>query len=169
VFGWSTDMSASSLDRTSAMTSSPAAWLSSASSTSSGLATARNRCHTSIASASFRSAIRAFVPVRQLTLTFSRAVVDFFIYVIDVAAGDKIPRQNAPEISQSDILVINKTDLAPHVNARLDVIYADSRVIRRGKPFVFTNCVTGDGVANVVGLIQRNVPSWRGRHPTPSA
>jgi urease accessory protein len=105
----------------------------------------------------------------NLTLTFSRAVVDFFIYVIDVAAGDKIPRQNAPEISQSDILVINKTDLAPHVNARLDVIYADSRVIRRGKPFVFTNCVTGDGVANVVGLIQRNVPSWRGRHPTPSA
>ncbi len=60
----------------------------------------------------------------NLTLTFSPALVDFFIYVIDVAAGDKIPRKNGPGISQSDILVINKTDLAPYVGASLEVMYA---------------------------------------------
>ena len=93
----------------------------------------------------------------NLTLTFSPALVDFFIYVIDVAAGDKIPRKNGPGISMSDILVINKTDLAPYVRASLAVMDADSRVMRRGKPFVFTNCLTGEGVADVLALIQRNV------------
>jgi urease accessory protein len=62
----------------------------------------------------------------NLTLTFSPALVDFFIYVIDVAAGDKIPRKNGPGISQSDILVINKTDLAPYVGASLEVMARDS-------------------------------------------
>jgi urease accessory protein len=93
----------------------------------------------------------------NLTLTFSPALVDFFIYVIDVAAGDKIPRKNGPGISQSDILVINKTDLAPHVRASLEVMEADSRLMRSGRPFVFTNCLTGDGVADVVALIRHNV------------
>jgi urease accessory protein len=93
----------------------------------------------------------------NLTLTFSPALVDFFIYVIDVAAGDKIPRKNGPGIAQSDILVINKTDLAPYVHASLEVMDADSRVIRGGKPFVFTNCLTGDGIADVVNLIMRNL------------
>jgi urease accessory protein len=93
----------------------------------------------------------------NLTLTFSPALVDFFIYVIDVAAGDKIPRKNGPGISQSDILVINKTDLAPHVDASLEVMDHDSRLMRGDKPFVFTNCRTGDGVADVVDLIVRNV------------
>jgi urease accessory protein len=93
----------------------------------------------------------------NLTLTFSPALVDFFIYVIDVAAGDKIPRKNGPGISQSDILVINKTDLAPFVGASLEVMAADSRLMRSGRPFVFTNCLTGEGVADVVGLIRRNV------------
>jgi urease accessory protein len=93
----------------------------------------------------------------NLTLTFSPALVDFFIYVIDVAAGDKIPRKNGPGISHSDILVINKTDLAPYVNANLEVMEADSRLMRGNKPFVFTNCVSGEGIAQIVTLIRRNV------------
>jgi hypothetical protein len=93
----------------------------------------------------------------NLTLTFSPALVDFFIYVIDVAAGDKIPRKNGPGIAQSDILVINKTDLAPYVHASLKVMDADSRQIRGGKPFVFTNCLTRDGIAGVMDLIMKNL------------
>jgi urease accessory protein len=90
----------------------------------------------------------------NLTLTFSPALVDFFIYVIDVAAGDKIPRKNGPGISQSDILVINKTDLAPHVGASLEVMDRDSRLMRKG-PFLFTNCKTGEGIAELVELIRQ--------------
>ena len=93
----------------------------------------------------------------NLTLTFSPALVDFFIYVIDVAAGDKIPRKNGPGISQSDILVINKTDLAPYVGASLEVMDSDSRLMRGDKPFVFTNCKTGEGVDQLVDLIRENV------------
>jgi len=91
----------------------------------------------------------------NLTLTFSPALVDFFIYVIDVAAGDKIPRKDGPGISQSDILVINKTDLAPYVRADLDVMRRDSESMRSGKPFVFTNCMTGEGIESLVELIRR--------------
>ena len=93
----------------------------------------------------------------NLTLTFSPALVDFFIYVIDVAAGDKIPRKNGPGICQSDILIINKTDLAPYVHASLEVMDADSTLMRGDRPFVFTNCLTGEGIADVVTLIRRNV------------
>lgn len=91
----------------------------------------------------------------NLTLTFSPALVDFFIYVIDVAAGDKIPRKDGPGISQSDILVINKTDLAPYVNASLEVMSHDSEIMRPGKPFLFTNCMTGEGIEELVTLIRR--------------
>ncbi|MFF7190411.1 urease accessory protein UreG [Streptomyces sp. NPDC008222] len=93
----------------------------------------------------------------NLTLTFSPALVDFFIYVIDVAAGDKIPRKNGPGVAQSDILVINKTDLAPYVHASLEVMDRDSTTLRKGKPFVFTNCLTGEGIADLVELIRRNM------------
>ncbi|WEX10256.1 urease accessory protein UreG [Chelativorans sp. AA-79] len=93
----------------------------------------------------------------NLTLTFSPALIDFFIYVIDVAAGDKIPRKNGPGISQSDILVINKTDLAPHVDASLDVMDRDSRLMRGDRPFIFTNCKTGEGIPELVRLIRENV------------
>ena len=93
----------------------------------------------------------------NLTLTFSPALVDYFIYVIDVAAGDKIPRKDGPGISQSDLLVINKTDLAPYVHASLAVMDADSRLMRRGKPFIFTNCLSGEGIADVVAVIRRDV------------
>ena len=93
----------------------------------------------------------------NLTLTFSPALVDYFIYVIDVAAGDKIPRKNGPGITQSDILVINKTDLAPYVGASLEVMENDSRAMRKGAPFLFTNCKTGEGIDQLVDLIRANV------------
>ncbi len=93
----------------------------------------------------------------NLTLTFSPALVDFFIYVIDVAAGDKIPRKNGPGITQSDILVINKTDLAPHVGASLEVMARDSRLMRGDKPFLFTNCKTGEGIAQLVERIRSDL------------
>lgn len=91
----------------------------------------------------------------NLTLTFSPALVDFFMYVIDVAAGDKIPRKNGPGVAQADILVINKTDLAPYVNASLEVMDRDSKTLRGEKPFVFTNCMTGEGLDELVDLICR--------------
>lgn len=92
----------------------------------------------------------------NLTLTFSPALVDYFIYVIDVAAGDKIPRKNGPGITKSDILVINKTDLAPYVGASLEVMDHDSRLMRGDRPFVFTNCKTGEGIDHLVELIKEN-------------
>lgn len=93
----------------------------------------------------------------NLTLTFSPALVDFFIYVIDVAAGDKIPRKNGPGITQSDILVINKTDLAPHVGASLEVMEHDSKLMRGAKPFVFTNCKSGEGIEALVRVIRKDL------------
>ncbi|AVT34295.1 urease accessory protein UreG [Plantactinospora sp. BC1] len=93
----------------------------------------------------------------NLTLTFSPALVDHFVYVIDVAAGDKIPRKNGPGIARSDILVINKIDLAPYVDADLEVMARDAAAMRDGKPFVFTNCRTGSGVDELISLIRYDV------------
>jgi urease accessory protein len=93
----------------------------------------------------------------NLTLTFSSALVDYFVYVIDVAAGDKIPRKDGPGISRSDLLVINKIDLAPYVNASLQVMEDDSGLMRGDKPFIFTNCVTGEGIRAVVATMQHDV------------
>ncbi|MRI57586.1 urease accessory protein UreG [Methylobacterium sp. DB1607] len=89
----------------------------------------------------------------NLTLTFSPALADFYIYVIDVAAGDKIPRKNGAGVCQSDILVINKKDLAPYVGASLVVMARDSKIMRGKKPFLFTNCKTGEGVDALLALI----------------
>jgi urease accessory protein len=93
----------------------------------------------------------------NLTLTFSPALVDYFVYVIDVAAGDKIPRKDGPGISRSDLLVINKIDLAPFVNASLQVMAADSRQMRGDKPFIFTNCVSGAGIPAVEATVRHDV------------
>ena len=90
----------------------------------------------------------------NLTLTFSPALIDFFIYVIDVAAGDKIPRKNGPGITQSDILVINKIDLAPYVGASLEVMERDAKKMRGKRPFVMTNMREGKDVAAVVKFIE---------------
>ena len=89
----------------------------------------------------------------NLTLTFSSALADYFIFVIDVAEGDKIPRKRGPGVTNSDLLVINKTDLAPFVRASLDVMERDARAVRGARPFVLTNCFTGDGLAEVLGQI----------------
>jgi urease accessory protein len=89
----------------------------------------------------------------NLTLTFSPALVDYFIYVIDVAAGDKIPRKNGPGITYSDILVINKTDLAPHVGASLEVMDRDARKMRGDRPFVFTSIRQNEGLQPIVAFI----------------
>ena len=93
----------------------------------------------------------------NLTLTFSPLLVDYFVYVIDVAGGDKIPRKNGPGITQSDLLVINKTDLAPYVGASLEVMARDSRRMRGERPFVFTNCATGVGTDAVIARLREDV------------
>lgn len=95
----------------------------------------------------------------NLAATFSPELVDTTIYVIDVAAGDKIPRKGGPGIIRSDLLVINKTDLAPLVGADLGIMAADAQTMRRDKPFVFTNLKTGTGLDTVVSLIEDNLPS----------
>ncbi|MHB1733372.1 MAG: urease accessory protein UreG [Ferrimicrobium acidiphilum] len=93
----------------------------------------------------------------NLTLTFSPALVDYFVYVIDVAAGDKIPRKNGPGITHSDILVINKTDLAPYVKADLDKMRRDALAMRpEGSPLFFTNCQTGEGILELTKQIVRD-------------
>ncbi len=91
----------------------------------------------------------------NLAATFSPELADITVYVIDVSAGDKIPRKGGPGITRSDLLVINKTDLAPHVGADLAVMERDSRRMRGGRPFVFTNVRAGEGVKNVADFIQR--------------
>jgi len=93
----------------------------------------------------------------NLTLTFNSALVDYYIYVIDVAAGEKIPRKNGPAITQSDLLIINKIDLAPLVNADLKIMERDSKLMRKDKPFIFTNCHTKEGIDTVYQLIKKEV------------
>ena len=90
----------------------------------------------------------------NLAATFSPELADLTVYVIDVAAGEKIPRKGGPGITRSDLLVINKTDLAPHVGADLDVMDRDSRLMRGRRPFVFTNTRAGDGVDAVMEFIE---------------
>ncbi|WP_349431251.1 GTP-binding protein [Methylomarinum sp. Ch1-1] len=89
----------------------------------------------------------------NLSATFSPELADLTIYVIDVSAGDKIPRKGGPGITRSDLLVINKIDLAPYVGASLDVMDSDARKMRGGHPFVFTNLKTAEGLNKVVGFI----------------
>ena len=89
----------------------------------------------------------------NLAATFSPELADLTIYVIDVAAGDKIPRKGGPGITRSDLLVINKIDLAPLVGASLEVMDRDARQMRGERPFVFTNLKTGEGVAAIVDFV----------------
>lgn len=98
----------------------------------------------------------------NLTATFSPELADLAIYVIDVSAGDKIPRKGGPGITRSDLLVINKIDLAPHVGASLEVMRRDSEAQRRGRPFVFTNIRAGQGVAEIAAFILREGGLERG-------
>jgi len=90
----------------------------------------------------------------NLAATFSPELADLTIYVIDVAQGEKIPRKGGPGITRSDLLVINKTDLAPHVGASLEVMERDARRMRGDRPFVFTNLKTGEGAAEVSRFVE---------------
>ena len=91
----------------------------------------------------------------NLAATFSPELSDLTIYVIDVAAGEKIPRKGGPGITKSDLFVINKTDLAPHVGANLDIMESDTRRMRGTRPFVMTNLKTQSGLAEVVAFIEQ--------------
>ena len=84
-------------------------------------------------------------------------MADYQLYVIDVAAGDKIPRKRGQGITQTDLLVINKTDLAPYVGADLEVMRRDAREARGDKPFEFTNCRSGEGVNRIVEYLLEGV------------
>jgi urease accessory protein len=100
----------------------------------------------------------------NLAATFSPELADKVIYVIDVAAGDKIPRKGGPGITRSDLLVINKIDLAPHVGADLSVMDRDSRRMRSDLPFIFTNLKTGQGLDQVVAWVEQVIPRPTHRH-----
>jgi len=100
----------------------------------------------------------------NLAATFSPELADLTVYVIDVAAGDKIPRKGGPGITRSDLLVINKIDLAPLVGASLQVMDRDARKMRGARPFVFTNMRSGEGVEAIVDFVRR-----RGGLAEPSA
>jgi urease accessory protein len=89
----------------------------------------------------------------NLSATFSPELADLSIYVIDVSAGDKIPRKGGPGITRSDLLVINKVDLAPLVGASLEVMKQDTRRMRGDKPFVFANMKTGKGVDDIIKFL----------------
>jgi urease accessory protein len=90
----------------------------------------------------------------NLSATFSPELSDLTIYVIDVSAGDKIPRKGGPGITRSDLLVINKIDLAPYVGASLEVMDRDARKMRGERPFVFSNLKTGQGLDDIIGFIK---------------
>lgn len=91
----------------------------------------------------------------NLAATFSPELSDLTLYVIDVAAGDKIPRKGGPGITKSDLLIINKIDLAPMVGASLEVMDRDARRMRGDKPFVFSNLKTGQGLAEIIAFVER--------------
>ncbi len=98
-------------------------------------------------------AVWAGAPLKPAT--FSPELADITVYVIDVSAGDKIPRKGGPGITRSDMLVINKIDLAPLVGADLGVMDRDARRMRGAGPFVFTNLKAGDGVLEIIGFIEK--------------
>jgi urease accessory protein len=93
----------------------------------------------------------------NLAASFSPELVDASIYVIDVSGGDKVPRKGGPGVTRSDLLVINKTDLAPYVGADLGVMARDAKLMRTDRPFLFTNLKTGSGLQDVVAWIQRDL------------
>ena len=90
----------------------------------------------------------------NLAATFSPDLADLTLYVIDVAAGEKLPRKGGPGITRSDLLIVNKTDLAPHVGARLEVMEEDTRRMRAGRPFVFTDLIRRRGLDEIVAFIE---------------
>jgi urease accessory protein len=94
----------------------------------------------------------------NLAATFSPELVDYVIYVIDVAGGDKIPRKGGPGITRSDLLVINKMDLAPYVRSDLSIMDRDTRRMRGELPYVFTNLLSEEGLDQVVAWVEQRIP-----------
>jgi urease accessory protein len=90
----------------------------------------------------------------NLAATFSPELADLTIYVIDVSGGEKIPRKGGPGVTRSDLLVINKIDLAPYVGASLEVMRTDALMMRRGRPFVLANMKTGDGLGAIIAFLR---------------
>ncbi|WP_345983690.1 urease accessory protein UreG [Streptomyces sp. DSS69] len=90
----------------------------------------------------------------NLTLTFSPALADVFVFVLDTAEGEKMPRKRGPGITDSDLLVINKTDIAQYVRTDLGVMESDAHRVREGRPVLLTDCLTGKGVADVAGFLE---------------
>ncbi|MFB1064592.1 urease accessory protein UreG [Natrinema sp. CBA1119] len=93
----------------------------------------------------------------NLAATFNPELADYFLFVISVAEGEDIPRKRGPGVMQADLLVVNKTDLAPHVDADLQVIEDDTNAVRGDDPFVFTNCKDGEGIDAVLEHVEREV------------
>ncbi|MNI06760.1 Urease accessory protein UreG [compost metagenome] len=102
----------------------------------------------------------------NLAAAFSPELVDLFIYIIDVAQGEKLPRKGGPGITRSDLLLINKTDLAPYVGANLDVMRRDTEKAREGRPYVMSNLMSGEGVSEIVHWIEHQMC---GEHVHPHA
>jgi urease accessory protein len=92
----------------------------------------------------------------NLSATFSPELVDLFIFVIDVSEGDKIPRKGGPAVTRSDLMIINKIDLAPYVRADLEVMDRDSKKMRGERPFIFTNLFKEEGLPEVISWIKKN-------------
>jgi urease accessory protein len=90
----------------------------------------------------------------NLAATFSPELADLTIYVIDVSGGEKIPRKGGPGVTRSDLLIINKIDLAPHVGASLEVMARDAAAMRKGRPFVMANMKTGEGLGPIIGFLR---------------
>ena len=97
----------------------------------------------------------------NLAASFSPELVDLSIYVIDVSAGDKIPRKGGPGITRSDLLLINKIDLADIVGANLNIMKCDTEFMRKGKPWVFTNLSSGIGVEEITQFLKSHIPNNR--------
>ena len=93
----------------------------------------------------------------NLASTFSLELVDYWMFVIDVAGGDDIPRKKGPGVIKSDLLVINKMDLAPHVGVDLERMHAEAVEVRNGRPVIMTNCLGGDGIQEVLEQLRRDV------------
>ncbi|MDN3247586.1 MULTISPECIES: urease accessory protein UreG [Streptomyces] len=102
----------------------------------------------------------------NLTATFSRGLVDTQVFVIDVASGDDIPRKGGPGITTADLLVVNKTDLAPHVGVDLDTMRADTRRQRKDLPYAFTSLTSTDGVQPVADWVTGCLAAWHAAGPT---
>jgi urease accessory protein len=105
----------------------------------------------------------------NLAATFSPELADVTLYVIDVAAGDKIPRKGGPGITRSDLLIINKIDLAPYVGADLGVMARDAAKMRGNQPFMFTNLRDATGLPEVLGWLCQRIDTYLDTTPTPGA